>query len=1076
MFNKFISVFFSLRTASLALIIFLVAIGVATFIESIYGIQTAKILIYNATWFELLLIYLCFNLIANIFKHRMFEREKIALLTFHLSFIIIIIGAGITRFYSFDGIMLIKEGKSSDFIYTSDPHLLTSVQNLETGESETFTELHYMSEIVNNYFEHEYKFGDKKITISYLDFQSKMIDSFIINSKFKESALELVTDGMKSNFLCENDIFMLGEIPISYEKELATPGVETRKVGDSIQVKTLLPLRYLAMSEMQKARENGQSPTDSMFTEIPINKWVNFKTTTLYQVGDKQFVFKRKIKHAKKMLVSSGKKNVGSDYLTVLVKSGKQSIKKRLEGGMGAIPTPTRFELNGLSIQLEYGSIRRQLPFSILCRDFQLDKYPGSESPSSFASELTILDTANKYERNQRVFMNNIMDYEGYRFFQSSYDLDDPATPENEEGTRLSVNHDAIGTNVTYFGYLLMTIGMVLSLFAPKGRFRDLNEKLKKLKIKREKIGAAILLFGFLNFFYSYGIGQDTSSHDHDHKNEEFNPKPTKAIFRVVSEEHSQKLAKLLVQDFEGRIVPFHTLSDQLLRKIHRGNKYENYNACQVVMSMHMYPQYWMDQKIVHVSSNLRERLKLNEFASSKDLTAKGGNFKWLAEYKISHQKLESKRDEFDKKIIKLNEKFEVLQGIFSWQYMRIIPKKNDKNNAWYIPMDMELLKIDTLSSITSLKYLSAIDEGAKNNDFSNASILLTEICAFQREIGKNVVPTENQVNIEVSYNKMEIFKNTYRSYGVLGFLMLVLFFVQLFINPKSKAIRVFSIARKIFFFLLTVIFVYHGVGLGFRWIISDHAPWSNGYEAIIFIAWVTMIFGFIFSRKNAVIIAGTAILASLMIFVTEMNLLDPEITPLVPVLKSYWLMIHVAIITGSYGPLGLAAILGLLNLLLYILRTEKNGKIISIHISELTYVSEMAMTIGVFMLTIGTFLGGIWANESWGRYWAWDPKETWAMVSILVYAVILHFRFIPKLNSKFVFNTVSFWGYSSILFTFFGVNFMLVGLHSYAQGEGLGEFPTWLIIVILCFAIFTIIAAVRYKIYKKIATAKTLE
>ena len=530
------------------------------------------------------------------------------------------------------------------------------------------------------------------------------------------------------------------------------------------------------------------------------------------------------------------------------------------------------------------------------------------------------------------------------------------------------------------------------------------------------------------------------------------------------------------MQDFDGRIVPFHTLSDQLLRKIYRGNKFRNLNASQVIMSMHMYPQYWMDQKIVQVSSNLRERLKLKEYASSKDLMAEGGNFKWLAEYKISHQKLESKRDEFDKKLIKLNEKFEVLQGVFTWQYMRIIPKANDKNNTWFIPMDMELLKIDTLSSITSLKYLSAIDKGAKNNDFTEAESLLAEICAFQREIGKKVVPSENQVNIEVSYNKMEIFKNTYRSYGLIGFLMLILFFVQLFIDPKSKTLKLFKILRIIFFFLLTVFFVYHGIGLGFRWVISDHAPWSNGYEAIIFIAWVTMIFGFIFSRKNAVIIAGTAILASLMIFVTEMNLLDPEITPLVPVLKSYWLMIHVAIITGSYGPLGLAAILGLINLLLYIFRTQKNGKMISIHISELTYVSEMAMTIGVFMLTIGTFLGGVWANESWGRYWAWDPKETWAMVSVLVYAVILHFRFIPKLNGKFVFNAAALWGYSAILFTFFGVNFMLVGLHSYAQGEGLGEFPNWLIVLIISFLIFTIFSGIRYKAYKKLNKEKIVE
>jgi cytochrome c-type biogenesis protein CcsB len=264
------------------------------------------------------------------------------------------------------------------------------------------------------------------------------------------------------------------------------------------------------------------------------------------------------------------------------------------------------------------------------------------------------------------------------------------------------------------------------------------------------------------------------------------------------------------------------------------------------------------------------------------------------------------------------------------------------------------------------------------------------------------------------------------------------------------------------------VIFLYHGYGLYMRWAISGHAPWSNGYEAVVFIAWASMLFGLLFSRKNAVVLAGTAILASLMIFVTEMNLMDPEITPLQPVLKSYWLMIHVAIITGSYGPLGISCILGIMNLLLYIVRNKKNGKIVTLNINELTYVSEMTMTIGVFMLTIGTFLGGIWANESWGRYWGWDPKETWALVAVLTYAVILHLRYIPTLKSKFIFNAVSMWGYSAVLFTFFGVNFYLVGLHSYAQGEGLGRIPNSLIMTVLAFVLFTILAAWRNKVYKR--------
>jgi cytochrome c-type biogenesis protein CcsB len=1056
-FDRFVQIFFSMKMMTVTLIIFFIGIGAATFIESIFGIQSAKIIIYNATWFEVLLLYLGMNLISNIFKYRMFQREKIAMLVFHLAFIIILIGAAVTRYISFEGLMVIKEGTSSNFIYTADPHLLVYAENPNTGKSTTQGYKHYLSEITDNSFEHEFDFEKKNIIITQIDFKSKMIDSLVIRSSFNTSVLDIVTDGMRSNYISKGDVFMVGSIPLSFNKKLDAPGIEIRKNKDSMEIKTKVPIRFLAMSEMRKARQQGINPSDSLFTEIPLNKWVRFKTTTLYQCGNQQFVFKQVINHAKKMLMPSGKKNVGTDYLTINLSDGKSSKKVVLQGGMGEIPTPTRFEMNGFIYQFEYGSIRKPIPFNVFCRDFKLDRYPGSESPSSFESELTIMDPRNGYKRDQKVFMNNVMDYDGYRFFQSSYDLDNPSTPQNEEGTRLSVNHDWWGTNITYVGYLLMSLAMILSLFAPIGRFRDLNEKIKKLNERKTslKSGATILLL-------ILSLSNSTFANQHTHN-------PSKGIYRVISKEHSDELASMLVQDFKGRIIPMHTMCDELIRKFYQSNSYKNYNAVQTIMSMHMYPQYWIEQKIIKIPVNLKDRLKLKDYASVKELADQTGGFKWMNEYKSAHQKPESKRDEFDKKLIKLNERFEVVQGIFSWQYMRIIPKKNDPNNTWYVPMNMELLQIDTVSSINTLKYLAALDEGAKKNSFEKANSLLKEIKAFQREIGKKVVPSETKVNVEISYNKMTIFKNAFRGYFTLGFILLIVFFIQIFRTKKTEPSRLFKIIQKTLLFLLIVFFAYHGVGLGFRSFISGHAPWSNGYEALVYIAWITMLAGLAFLRKNEVVVAGAAILAALMIMVSELNLLDPEITPLVPVLKSYWLMIHVAIITGSYAFLGLGFIFGLLNLTLYIFRNKKNGEVVTLNISELTYISEMSITIGLFMLAIGTFLGGVWANESWGRYWGWDPKETWALVSVLVYAVILHLRLIPGLKGKFLFNVVSFWGYSAILFTFFGVNFMLVGLHSYAQGDGIGKFPGWLTILIMVMAIYTVIAGIRNKKYNQL-------
>lgn len=1060
-----------MKMMALAMFIFLFAIGAATILESKYDIQTAKIIVYNALWFEVLLVYLAINLIANIFRYKMYQREKIAMFTFHISFIVILIGAGITRFISFEGLMLIREGQSSNQIFLSEPHLWMRIND---GKLQyTMNEKLFMSEVTDNSFHYNIDFPNhaSKIRIEYVDFKKKQIDSLVISDKIPGAVLDIVTDGMKSNYLSKNGFVTVGDIPISYEKKNAAPGIEILDVNGELKIKSAYPLKYLPMSEMQKARQTGAPIPDSLYKSVAIDSISTFFETTLYLVENQQFVFKRKINNAKMMKMSSGKKDRGLDLLTIKITDGNQSKIVTLEGGAGSIPGKEVFAFNGLQYEMEYGSTKQEIPFSILCRDFQLDKYPGSEVASSFASEVTILDEKNQYKRQQRIFMNNVMDYGGYRFFQSSYDLDIPQTPENEEGTRLSVNHDFWGTNVTYLGYLLMALGMIFTLFARDGRFKELLGVIKKSRERREKSLLSVLLMVLLSFNTS---AQETGHEGHDHathnhaNHQMTAPKPNME-HHFISDEHAEEMASLLVQDFQGRIIPFHTLADQLMRKIYGKNKWDKQNAVQTIMSMQMYPEFWFTQKVIAVPKAVREQLKLGEYASYPELfNAQTGEFKWMAQYNEAHHKLESKRAEFDKKLIKLVEKFQVYNSVLAWEYFKIIPLKNDKNNLWVTPLNQTFAQQDSLRFKATFGYFTALHQAAKSNAWGSASDMLTSIKQYQKDLAKNIIPSERAIKLEISYNKMNIFKNSMYSYLILGFILLVIFFIRIFITPTQGSEKRFKRIAIPFYILMGIIFLYHGAGLGMRWYISGHAPWSNGYEAVVFIAWVTMIAGFIFSRKNPVVLAGTAILAFFMIFVTEMNLLDPEITPLQPVLKSYWLMIHVAIITGSYGFLGLGAILGLLNQVLYIFRGKKNGQRITAHINEITAVSELTITLGLFMLTIGTFLGGIWANESWGRYWGWDPKETWALVSVLVYAIILHLRYIPALAGKFTFNLVSLWGYTAILFTFFGVNFYLVGLHSYAQGDGLAEIPSWISYTIVTFALFSLLSYLRFRNYKK--------
>jgi hypothetical protein len=575
--DKLLSSLFSMRWASVGLIAFLIAIGAATFIESLHGIQAAKISIYNALWFEGLLLYLTLALVSNIFRYKMFSREKIAMLSFHLSFIVILAGAAVTRYISFEGQMVIREGASSNFIYTADPYVLINAQDITVAKGATTLQAWktYLSEFTNNNFEYQTNIGKKEISVRYIDFKSDRIDSLQVNQKFKESALELVTEGKRSNFLVEDDVFMVGQTPFYYSSARPNapnqaPGIYLHHKDGKTWVYPSVALKSLPMREMEKVRASGQPPADSLYQNYALNTWSEFTPFSLYLVGDQQVVYKRYIPHAKKVLVKAAKKNTGKDYLTVELNDGKATKKVRLEGGKGQFPKPERFAMNGVVYQLEYGSIQKNIPFNVQCRDFRLDKYPGSNSPSSFESELTIDDPRNKVKLNRRVFMNNVIDYDGYRFFQSSYELDNPNTPENEEGTVLSVNHDSLGTNITYIGYLLMALAMILSLFAPAGRFTFLAEQLQKVKAKKASLGIIVLLLS----------SNLLAQHQHQHK--------AKPVHHEISSEHADELSSLLVQDYEGRIVPFHTLADQLTRKLTHSNKYKELNAVQFILSLHM--------------------------------------------------------------------------------------------------------------------------------------------------------------------------------------------------------------------------------------------------------------------------------------------------------------------------------------------------------------------------------------------------------------------------------------------------------------------------------------------------------
>jgi len=1095
--DKLIKELFSMRMMALGLLIFLVAIAKATFIESDFGTPASKIAIYNTWWFEVLLLYLSLSLIVNIFRYRMYQKGKVAILAFHLSFLIIIFGAALTRYIGFEGQMRIKEGQTTNVIFSGEPYL--SIKANDGVNEFTYEEQRWLSEGRENPFEIDFQLPNQpEVEIEYVSYVENMRDTVLMNDTLDGKALEFVISG-QNNYLFAGNEKQIGDLNFSFEKENAIPGVRIWEENRVLYIQSIKPFQSVDMSKLTREDRMKNKLDSSQVSTIPADTAVRFNSGRLYMIGNESLMFREYRKNIEKTRVKLKKRKEGTNFLTIRLKSGEAEKLVELPANTDWILDGNFFEFAGLKFEVGYGAKPIELPFSVKCNDFQLDKYSGSTLPSSFASEVTVIDEANNVRKNQRIFMNNVMDYRGFRFFQSSYYPD-------ESGTILSVNYDWWGTNVTYLGYLLMAIGMVLSLLAPVGRFRELNRAIDKSRYNRAKMMRVLVLFLGLVLTQSVIAHEDSTNVDHAHQHDDHNHshehegsadhdhnhsaehnhedeskapkfKEEEVSFSYITKEQSDEIASLLVQDYDGRIIPFHTLSDKVLRKVYRDDEYQGKNPVQVMMAFHLYgPRYWMDKELIFVSNKIRDQLGTKKHASLQELQDESGAFKWTEDYEKAHGKPDSKKNEYDKKLIKLAERYRIMKEIFAFQHFRVVPIPNDPNGTWIWPFAQELKDKDRTGNDLATNFLRtmyAVTQGKAK--FSDAQQYLTPLKTLQWEKVEEYrqlrpfeeLPTKSKVKAEIAYNEYNIYDTVKNVYFLTGFILLILFFIRTLMVPTEKTekrIRNISIPFNLIIF---VAFLSHTVGLAFLWYITGRAPWSNGYEALLFISWGVVLVGLFFTKRIPVILAVAAILASMILFVTELNLLDPEITPLQPVLKSYWLMIHVAIITLSYCFLGVSAILGLLNLILYLTKNKGNKKRLQMNINEITSVSEMIMIIGLFMLTIGTFLGGVWANESWGRYWGWDPKETWALVSVLTYAIILHLRFIPGLSNKFIFNIVSFWGYSAILFTFFGVNFKLVGLHSYAQGDGVAETPSWVIWTTVFFALFTLASIIKYLVDK---------
>ncbi|WP_152286946.1 cytochrome c biogenesis protein CcsA [Flavicella marina] len=1067
--KKILALLFSTRLMALLFLIFATAMGIATFIENDYGTQTAKALVYNAWWFEWIMVLFAVNFFGNIFRYRLYKKEKWSVLLFHLAFFFILLGAGVTRYISYEGIMPIKEGETSNVFYSDQTYLKVTMDDNKDQR------VVYDPVLLSSWGQNNYNFTT--------DFRGQEahfeLEAFIPNAttNFAESEegdlyihfVESSSGSRHDHYIKQGDIENVHGVLIGFEhKENALVNFEY--VDEELKMESMFEGTFLRMADQLRGK-------------VEKNKLETFKYLTLHNIAGMSFVVPKPPLTGAMKMTSGDKDQFPEHLLRFKVTTKNESKVIDVNGGQYTTNPPTQFSLGGLNFRVGYGAKEIFLPFKIKLNDFQLEKYPGSESAMSYASEITVIDPSETFDF--RVFMNNILNYKGYKFFQSSYNI----TPQYEE-TRLSVNHDYWGTTITYLGYFLLYAGLMLILFVKNTRFSYLRHKLEKIKAKKALLSLAVLVFMATGVTAQDHEHNEHDGHDHstqNHVHEQSNnkdqehsnhinqitPQQIDSILQsnVVAAKHAEDFSGLVIQDAGGRMKPVHTFASQLLRKVSKSDTYNGLDANQVFLSIVENPRLWFQVPVIYLergNDKLREILGIDtkeKYARLIDFIDDEGRYKIKAEVDAAQKN--SIKSKFQKDVINVDKRVGLLYSAIGGGILRIFPIPNEPNNTWVSQPELYSAPFRGVDSVFVKQilpvYIQTLHEAKTASNYEEADKILEGIKNFQKKYGASVYPSDDKIEFEIAYNKYDVFKKLFKYYMYAGLILFILVIIQIF-----KSNKVIEILLKISVGFVILFFTMHTAGLGARWFVSGHAPWSNAYESMIYVGWATMLFGLLFGRKSVLTIAATAFLTSMILMIAHWNWMDPEIANLVPVLNSYWLMIHVAIIVASYGPFALAMILGLLALVLMILTTKNNKKKLDNTINELTVINEMSITVGLVMLTIGNFLGGMWANESWGRYWGWDPKETWALISIMIYAFVLHCRLVPGLRGRFTYNILSVYAFASIMMTYFGVNFYLSGLHSYASGDKIVT-PSFVYYSILIVAILGILAYIKHlKFYKK--------
>lgn len=623
----------------------------------------------------------------------------------------------------------------------------------------------------------------------------------------------------------------------------------------------------------------------------------------------------------------------------------------------------------------------KELGFEVSLKNFNVVNYPGTDAPMDYVTTLT----ANTQEI--KVSMNNIGSFNGYRFIQSGYDSD-------MQGTTLGVYHDPWGIGITYTGYALLFISLIATMVSKKTRMRHLYRK--ALSLQGAKAWAVTALLAVSSFATSANAQEMVK----------------------IDGDIADDFGKICVL-YNSRITPINTVATSFVTKLCGKPTWDGLSSNQVFAGWIFDVPYWETVKMIEIKEKkAQELLGINgKWASFDDFWDSYNNYKLDAPLKKAYKDGDTK---LQKQLRDADEKFNIIRMLYGGEMLKMFPYAGKQGHMqWFAPgQPLGNLKLDEKELVFIKKSMDYLAESIITGDKARAEEIAKKIYSYQHVRGKAVVPTKFRIYTETFYNKTNAQRLPVMLYLTLSLVLAIVSTLSLN-NEKQKKTRLVSSV------LTWVMLIHTTLLLALRWYVSGHLPMSNGYETMQFMAWATLIVTLVMQKRFLPVKQFGPLLSSFALLVAMITDGNPQITQLMPVLQSPLLSVHVMVIMFSYALFGLTALIGLQGLIAHHRKQEEKEQ-------QLAALSQFLLYPAVALIAIGIFIGAIWANVSWGRYWSWDSKETWALITMLIYSAPLHadIKWLRKAQHMHIYMLLAF---LSVLMTYFGVNYFLSGMHSYA-------------------------------------------